>query len=76
MWTLCPDRIQISSDGFVEGEEPENLGRLSGKTLGARTRTNQKTQPPMALGRLQLATLYWWEVGDPITAPALLSILN
>jgi len=55
---------------FTEGEKPEK----SEKTLGARTRTNNKLNPYMTPGPGIEPRPHWWEASALTTAPSLLPL--
>ena len=57
---------------FVKGGKPENPE----KTLGARTRTNNKLNPLMTPGPGIEPGPHWWEASAINTAPSLLPRMN
>jgi len=50
----------------------EENRRIRRKTLGARTRTNNKLNPHMTPGPGMEPGPYWWEASTLITVPSLL----
>ena len=55
---------------FMEGGKPENPE----KTLGARTRTNNKLKPHMTPGPGIEPGPHWWKASALTTAPSLLPV--
>jgi len=68
-----PIELEFRNAAFVlEGGKPENPE----KTLGGRTRTNNKLNPLMTPGRGFEPRPHWWEANALTTGPPLLSLFN
>ena len=61
--------LESGNVGFLWREENRRTRR---KTLGARTRTNNKLNPHMTLGPGIEPGLHWWEASALTTEPSLL----
>ncbi len=68
-----PIELEFRSVGFCGGKKTEETRR---KTLGARTRTNNKLSPHMTPSPRIEPGPHWWEASALTTAPSLLPTLS